>query len=50
MRRVYAVLGAMVLAVVIGRTAVSPLCAIYTPSDPQWYLFFCYLENQAEGR
>lgn len=29
----------------IARTAVSPLCALYTPDNIEWYLFFCYLPS-----
>jgi hypothetical protein len=33
------------LALVAIRTyaACFPLCAIYNDSNPEWYLFFCYL-------
>jgi hypothetical protein len=44
------VLAAMVFALILAivpvfKTAAHPICAAYTPDDPQWYLFFCYLKD-----
>lgn len=46
-KRVLAALAvAMVLAAVpVLKTAAFPLCALYTPDNPEWYLFFCYLKD-----
>lgn len=42
--------GRSTTAVPIGKPAASPICAIYTPDDVQWYWFFCYLKRQASNR
>jgi hypothetical protein len=49
MRRIKAAIGAMGVAAValaIGHAAAFPLCVLYTPDDPQYWLFLCYLVAQ----
>ncbi len=48
MRRLrYALVAAVPLLTLIAARAIYsncfPLCAIYNDSNPEWYLFFCYL-------
>ncbi len=47
MRRVYAaavaMVGAYALLTVHVVSGCFPLCVMYTPDNPEWYLFFCYL-------
>jgi hypothetical protein len=38
-----AVLPTLVFALVIASGYCYPGCIIWTPDDPQWILFFCYL-------
>lgn len=47
MKRWQAALVALVLAalVTVGRPMAFPLCVLYTPDDPEYYLFFCYLKD-----
>lgn len=34
----------LVVAMARGNDALA-ICAIYRPDDPEWYLFFCYLDK-----
>ncbi len=47
MRRLYAASFALVLAaVLVAKFTASgcfPLCVLYTPDNPEYYLFLCYL-------
>lgn len=46
-RVICGVVFACVLAIVpVYKTAASPLCAIYTPDDVEYFLFFCYLKDR----
>lgn len=38
------VIGTIVAIFVAAILANFPLCALYTPDDPEWYVFFCYLK------
>jgi hypothetical protein len=44
-------LGGVVLALALAimptvTTAASPICALYTPDNVEWYLFLCYLDGR----
>ena len=49
MKRRTAALVAVVLAglVIVGQPMAFPLCVLYTPDDPEYYVFFCYLKDTA---
>jgi hypothetical protein len=38
-----AVLAAVFVVTTTAASACYPLCVLYTDSNPEWYLFFCYL-------
>lgn len=38
------IIGAVLAVFAAAILANFPLCALYTPDDPEWYVFFCYLK------